>query len=426
MDAPIITSLLDLDFYKLTMQQLAFVYHPDIRVKFGFVCRTKNAGLSQVIPLSVLRAQFDHLQSLRFLEREIDFLRASKFIPSGLFQDEYLKHLQTYQLPKITVEVAGDGFRIEVEGRWSEKTLWETLVLSIVNELYNFYQLKSRGLAFDAPLADGRAVLAEKIRALCTSDLRRSLQPQCIVEFGTRRRFSASWQAYVTEQLAQELPELFVGTSNVNLALRLGMRPIGTFAHELDMVYSRLYGDRDLDIRLSHSYMLQDWWALYGEALSIALTDTCGTNAFFRDFSLGQARDWRGLRHDSGPWRVFGEKALSFYTDRGIDPKTKTIVWSDGLTPETILAIDQTFGRRIRCVFGWGTNLTNDFGTLALDKYGIRPLSIVVKVIESNGRPTVKLSDNPAKAIGPREEIERFQRIFGYRPEDYTYTECVY
>jgi nicotinate phosphoribosyltransferase len=123
---------------------------------------------------------------------------------------------------------------------------------------------------------------------------------------------------------------------------------------------------------------------------------------------------------------VFGEKALNFYTNRGIDPKTKTIVWSDGLTPETILAIDQTFGRRIRCVYGWGTNLTNDLGTLALDKYGIRPLSIVVKVIESNGRPTVKLSDNPAKAIGQREEIERFQRIFGYHPEDYTYTECVY
>ncbi|MBU1029489.1 nicotinate phosphoribosyltransferase [Patescibacteria group bacterium] len=426
MDEPIITSLLDLDFYKLTMQQLALIGHPDIRVKFGFVCRAKDVNLPGVIPVRVLREQLAHLRDLHFLPQDIKYLRSSKYIPPGLFCEEYLAHLRWLRLPEISVEVVGDQFQIEAEGLWSEVTLVETLALSIVNELYNYYQLRARDLPPGAPAKAGRERLNEKIQALQASSLRDSLQPQCIVEFGTRRRFAGWWQAYVADQLARRSPELFAGTSNVRLAQRFDLRPIGTFAHELDMVYSRLYGNRNLDIRVSHSYMLQDWWALYREPLSIALTDTYGTNAFFKDFNSVQAQDWRGVRHDSGSWLSFGEKVIAFYEQQGIDPQTKTVVWSDGLTPDVVLAINQTFGQRIRCVYGWGTNLTNDFGAGARENFGVRPLSIVMKVIESNGQPTVKLSDNPAKAIGPQAEIERFQRIFGYNPADYERVTCVY
>jgi nicotinate phosphoribosyltransferase len=426
MDIPIITMVTDADLYKFTMQQAAFLRYPQARVKFGFTCRTRNANLPAVIPVEVLRAQLDYLREVRALPPEIEFLRESKYIPRGMFREPYLQYLSGLELPGIDVEVVGDQFRIEAEANWPDVTLVETMVLSVVNELYNFFLLKALGLPQSAPADLGRARLYDKIRELKASGLRHALAPQCIVEFGTRRRYSRAWQSYVTAVLARELPELFAGTSNVRLAMDLQLRPIGTFAHEMDMVYSRLFGGRDEDIRGSHQRMLRDWWEIYGEPLSIVLTDTYGTDFFFGDFTPEQARDWRGFRHDSGPWRRFGEKGLEFYRSHGIDPTTKSIVWSDGLTPEVVLDIDRTFGRQIKCIYGWGTNLTNDFGPDAHARFGTGPLSIVMKVVSVNGLRAVKFSDNPAKAIGPREAVELFKRAFGYDDARYQYEECTY
>ncbi len=427
MDRTIIESLFDLDFYKLTMQQLQYLRHPSARVKLRFKCRTRGVNLPEVIPVGALREQLDHLRELRVTDEELSFLRHSRYIPHGMFRDRYLEFLGNLQLPEIILGVSGNDFIIESEGEWPVVTLTETLVLSVVNEMYNHYQLKEHGRdERDELWPLGYRVLADKIQLLAMSRLSDALVSNCLIEFGTRRRESRAWQREVTMMMSGEIPHIFAGTSNVHLAMELGLRPVGTFAHEMDMVYSRLFGDSDDDIRRSHGRMMLDWWELYGEPLSVALTDTYGTDFFFRDMLPSQVRNWLGLRHDSGPWKPFGEKVVSFYKRHDVDPKCKTVVWSDGLSPEVILAINEEFGRHIKCKYGWGTNLTNDFGSAAQDRFGVRPLSIVMKVVESNFLPTVKLSDNPAKAIGPTDTIARFQRVFGYNPDNFQYEECVY
>ena len=159
-------------------------------------------------------------------------------------------------------------------------------------------------------------------------------------------------------------------------------------------------------IRSSHNQVLTDWWELYGWGLSVAVTDTYGSEFFFRDMTESQARAWKGLRHDSGDPFEFGERAVRFYEKLGIDPREKLLIFSDGLELVTILRLSAQFHGRVKLSFGWGTNLTNDLG--------FEPVSIVVKAVEVDGRRTVKLSDNMAKATGTKEDIERFKRIFGH------------
>lgn len=236
-------------------------------------------------------------------------------------------------------------------------------------------------------------------------------------DFGTRRRFSREWHDLVAGRLCSELPQSrFTGTSNVYLAFKYGLPPVGTMAHEMFMVMSGIMHGDEAAIYASHNRVLEDWWDYYGVDLSIALTDTYSTDLFFQDMTPEQARNYRGLRQDSGDPIAFGEKAINFYQGLGIDPTEKTLVFSDGLDIETIFRIAEHFAGRIRCAFGWGTNLTNDLGFGAL--------SLVVKVVEACGHATVKLSDNLAKAIGSPEDIERFKRIFGYTGT--TYDACRY
>ena len=184
---------------------------------------------------------------------------------------------------------------------------------------------------------------------------------------------------------------------------------MGTSAHELNMVMSSIMNESDDRIRASHNRVLKDWWELYGWGLSVAVTDTYGSEFFFRDMTKSQARAWKGLRHDSGDPFEFGERAVGFYEDCGIDPKEKLLIFSDGLELDTILELSERFHGRVKLSFGWRTNLTNDMG--------IDPIAIVVKAVEACGTRTVKLSDNLAKATGSKEDIERFKRIFGHRHE---------
>jgi nicotinate phosphoribosyltransferase len=184
---------------------------------------------------------------------------------------------------------------------------------------------------------------------------------------------------------------------------------MGTSAHELYMVMSGIMHESDDRIRDSHNQVLKDWWELYGWGLSVAVTDTYGSEFFFRDMTDGQARAWKGLRHDSGDPFEFGERAIRFYESYGIDPRKKLLIFSDGLELETIVSLYERFHDRVKLSFGWGTNLTNDLG--------FEPVSIVVKAVEANGHRTVKLSDNLAKSTGTKEDIERFRRIFGHEHE---------
>ena len=277
------------------------------------------------------------------------------------------------------------------------------MALSIVNELYYQNKIQAFGLsAFEQELmyAKARVKLAEKIFSL------KDYPDITITDFGTRRRFSRDWQYYVIEVMKGELPTQFLGTSNVKAAMDQALLPMGTSAHEMYMVMSGIMHGSDDDIRASHSQTLVDWWDLYGWGLSVALTDTYGTDFFFRDFNSIQAKRWKGLRHDSGDPIIFGEKAIAFYQRHGINPMEKLLIFSDGLDVQTIIKIANHFRSRIKVSFGWGTNLTNDLL--------FKPLSLVVKVAKANGHGTVKLSDNLAKAMGDPNDVERFKRIFGH------------
>ena len=394
----IINSLLDIDFYKLTMAQVAFSRFPDAPVTFAFMNRTSTVSLPDIIAEDDLRAELERIGSLTFVPEELDFLRASEHLPAGRFSDEFLAFLADLHLPPANREVGPSTFRIEVTGPWPEATLWETLILSVVSELYGQAMLRQHNTTAEKAFAEGTQRLAIKI-ALIKSDPRVRLS-----DFGTRRRFSRDWHREVVVTLARELPSQFLGTSNVLLAKEIGLPPIGTFAHEMEMVFSGIFHGSNEQIRASHNKVLEIWWDEYGEALSIALTDTYGADFFLRNFSLNQARAWRGLRHDSGDPFEFGQKAIAFYKRLGIDPKTKQLVFSDGLEVETMLQLVDHFDGRIQVLFGWGTNLTNDVG------FG--PLSLVVKAVRSCGYGTVKLSDNLDKAIGSAADIQRFMRIF--------------
>jgi len=397
----IVRSLLDLDFYKLTMAQLVWRRFGDWPVVYGLTNRTKKVRLADVVDERRLRRELDKVQGLRFGRQELDWLKESPHLKRGFFCDGFLDFLKGLRLPPYELRVNDGQFVLSVKGRWCEAIFWETLMLSVVNELYNHELFRREKISGRMIALDGEVRLRRKLLDLryWTPDVR-------FIEFGTRRRYGRDWQAQVLEIILRHGPEMLIGTSNVDLARRFGLKPIGTFAHELYMVCAAAGRDNDDDVRRSHNQVIQNWWQEYGEPLSIALTDTFGSEFFFRDFTPQQARDWRGLRQDSGDPFAFGERAIGFYASLGIDPLTKTIVFSDGLDSRTIIALQQRFGGRIRVVFGWGTNLTNDCG--------YDPLSLVVKATEACGRPTVKLSDNLAKAMGPPAEVERYKRIFGY------------
>lgn len=401
---PIISSLLEPDFYKFTMAQLVWSLHRDVPVRYGFTNRTASVPLADVVPESRLREEIAHVRSLRFTEEELAFLRDCPQHPKGLFRDGFLSFLAGLRLPEVAVEKVGGQFRIETAGPWPEAIWWETMLLNIVNELYYRELMAKDGIAADKERGDalwreGSRRLREKIARL------KGIPDARIIEFGNRRRFSGTWQETVLNVLMDEVPTQLVGTSNVRLAKAYGVKASGTFAHELYMVYSGIYRGSDDELRGSHNRVLRDWWDMYGEALAVALTDTYGSGFFFRDLSPEQAAQWKWLRHDSGDPEAFGEKAVAFYQGLGIDPASKGIVYSDGLDIEVIERLHRRFNGRIGLLYGWGTNLTNDLG--------YKPLSLVMKAVESCGMPTVKLSDNPAKATGPAELVERFMRVFG-------------
>src|SRR3989344_2482355 len=317
---PVIWSLLDLDFYKLTMAQLAFFRHRDVLVTYAFKNRTKRVKLPEFVTVTQLQDEFEHVRTLRPTQAELGYLRCCRHLPAGFFLEEFLRFFAQLQLPPVDVRVVDGEFEITVTGKWSEAIFWETMILDVVNEFYFREQVKRSGKSLQDVWAEGDRRLDEKIRVLkANPEIRFS-------DFGTRRRFSYDWQEYVLGRLDQELPEgqLF-GTSNVALARHLDLPPIGTLAHEMDMVYSGIYDAGDDDsIRQSHQRMLGDWFIFYGEQLSIALTDTYGTDFFFQDFTQVQAREWRGLRQDSGDPLEFGEKALEFYRLKGVNPLAKT------------------------------------------------------------------------------------------------------
>ncbi|MBI5742589.1 MAG: nicotinate phosphoribosyltransferase [Candidatus Niyogibacteria bacterium] len=402
----IIGSLLDLDFYKLTMGQAVFKLYPKVVVKYAFKNRTKKVRLGEHIREADLRAELDYVRTLRFTEEELDYLRKLRILGERVFAEDYLRFLGALRLPDYDLRLDRGEIVLEFPGLWSEAIYWETIALAIANELYYRSTTRKRGRLYGA----GMVRLDAKIRVL------REHPEITFLEFGTRRRFSGKWQHNVTETLASELPRQMIGTSNVLLAKQLEIAPKGTVAHEWFMVIAGIFGQYNDLLHFSHYQALDDWWHFYGAKLSIALTDTFGTRFFFESMDLKQAERWTGLRQDSGDPFVFGESAIKFYEKHGIDPREKLIVFSDGLDVDLVVKLHEHFKGRIKTTFGWGTNLTNDLGP--------EPLSLVIKAVEAEGRGLVKLSDNLAKATGRPEDVERYKRVFGYTND--SSSECRY
>ena len=403
-EKPIINSLLDIDYYKLTMAQIAFIFFRFLKVMFGFKNRTTSIKLAKIVKEKDIRRELDHVRTIKGItNKEADYLKSRK-----IFEKVFIDFFRRLTLPEYNLTADGDQYILTFKGNWPEVTFWETISLSIINRLYYRVLLEKMNKAQRQEVyAEGRRRLTEKIKILKENPLIK------FVDFGTRRRFSRSWHEYVLTRLINEVSSNLLGTSNIYLAMKYDIEPVGTFAHEMFMVFSGMFKD---DIKGSHNKVLQYWWNEYGLDLSIALTDTYTSDFFFRDMTYEQALNWKGLRQDSGDPIEFGEKAIKFYESHGIDPRKKLIVFSDGLDINVIQRLVNHFNGRIKVAFGWGTNLTNDLG--------LKALSLVVKVIESNGEGTVKLSDNLAKAVGSPENIERYKKIY---EAEIKYNEtCVY
>ncbi len=401
-DAPIIPSLLDIDSYKFTMGQLVYQKYPSVPVRYGLRNRTKTVNLAEVIPIEALREQLDHARTLRFTKSELDYLDGTKEYQRSMFTRGYIEFFDDYQLPSYELSVVDGDFQLEFTGPWSSQIYWETIALAIINELYYRYLTsKMNQSEFDCLITNGLHLLEAKIKKL------KDFPEIKFMEFGTRRRFAFWWQERVIEILAQRLPPTqFLGTSNTYLAKKFGIEAMGTSAHELFMVLACLRGETDAGIFDSTNLVLDDWWELYGQGLSIALPDTFGSDYFFRNWSPEKAQQWKGTRQDSGDPFEYADKVITFYHQLGIDSRKKMLIFSDGLDVDLMIELWKRFHDLIQVGFGWGTNLTNDLG--------LKPLSLVIKVLEAAGRPAVKLSDNIAKALGEPAEVERYKQIFGY------------
>ena len=392
----IIHSLLDTDLYKFTMMQVVLHHFPGARVEYRFKCRNPGVDLARFA--SEIREEVRGLCSLQFKDAELSYLRSMRFIKS-----DFVDFLGLFRLNEKYIDITplpSGELDISIKGPWLHTILFEIPVLAIVNEVY------FRNTQPQADVAEGRRRLETKIGQLQAeglSDLK-------IADYGTRRRFSKSWHEEVLRTLnarlgavttpvqrGVQLPQL-AGTSNVLYAMKLGLIPLGTMAHEYLQACQAL-GPR---LRDSQIFGFESWAREYRGDLGIALSDVYGMNAFLRDFDLYFCKLFDGARHDSGDPFQWGERMLAHYLANRVDPLTKTLIFSDGLTVPRTIELYRQFRGRCQLAFGIGTNLTNDLG--------YEPLQIVIKMIRCNDQPVAKLSDTPSKNMCEDEKYLAYLR----------------
>ena len=405
---PIIRSLLDTDFYKLLMLQLIWSLHPDVQATFSLINRSRHVRLADIVDEGELRAQLDHARTLSFSKKELIWLAGNTFYgETQMFKPGFIAWLADFRLPPYELTKRDGQYELSFHGPWTHTTMWEIPALAIINELRTRAVLRGEGrFALDITYARAKAKLWEKVERL------RKLDGLLISDFGTRRRHSFLWQRWCVEALKEGLGEAVLGTSNVLLAMDGDLEAIGTNAHELPMVAAAL-AETDEELRAAPYRVLDEWRRTYGGNLLVALPDAFGTRAFLAD-APDWVADWTGFRPDSAPPITGGEEIIAWWKAKGRDPREKLLVFSDGMDIDSIEEAHRHFTGRVRMSFGWGTNLTNDFkGCLPGGGEALDPISLVCKVTDANGRPAVKLSDNPEKATGDPAEITRYLRVFG-------------
>jgi len=389
----IIRSLLDTDLYKFTMMQVVLHQFPAAQVEYRFKCRTPGVQLAP--HLEEISREVEALGELRFRDEELAYLRNLRFMKSDFVDFLALFHFNRKYIEARAGSVPGE-IEIVIRGPWLHTILFEIPVLAIVSEVY--FRRTQPG----ADLAEGRRRLRAKI------DRVRQVDPTLefkISDYGTRRRFSFDWHEEIIRVLRSEIPQSFAGTSNVLLAMRHGVRPLGTLAHEY-MQACQALGPRLRDAQI---YALDKWAQEYRGDLGIALSDTYGTEAFLRDFDMYFCKLFDGARHDSGDPFAWGEKMIAHYQKNRVDPVSKTLIFSDQLSVPLAIEIAQRFHGRIRTAFGIGTNLTNDVG--------VEPINIVIKMTECNGQPVAKVSDAPGKTVSTDPGYLAYLRqVYGLEP----------
>jgi nicotinate phosphoribosyltransferase len=401
---PIVRSLIDTDFYKLLMCQSIFRNKPDTNVTFSLINRTTRIRLADLIDEGELREQLDHVRSLSL--GESTWLRGNMFYGKRqMFRPDFMEWFEGMRLPPYHLEKKDGQYELTFAGSWPEVMLWEIPALAVIMELRSRAVLTKLG-KFELQVLYARAMtrLWEKIERL------RAIDGLRIADFGTRRRHSFLWQDWCVQAMQEGLGAKFTGTSNCRVAMRRDIEAIGTNAHELPMVYSAL-ANSDAELAQAPYQVLADWQEEHDGNLRIMLPDTYGSDGFLKNAPDWLA-SWTGIRIDSGDPATGAENAIRWWRERGEDPATKLVIFSDGLDVDQIEQLHHQFLGRVKVSFGWGTMLTNDFRDLVPGD-GLAPFSLVCKAVSANGRPTVKLSDNPGKALGPKDQIERYKRVFG-------------
>jgi nicotinate phosphoribosyltransferase len=409
---PAIRTLLDTDFYKLLMLQMIWKMHRERQVTFQLINRTTSVRLAEIVDERELIDQLDHARTLSFAKNELIWLAGNTFYGTRhIFEPAFMEWLAHFRLPDYELHKRNGQYELTFSGLWAETTMWEIPALAIINELRARAATRTMSrFDLDVLYARAKAKLWSKVERL------RILQregPLKISDFGTRRRHGFLWQRWCVEALQEGLGDSFIGTSNVKHAMDTGLEAIGTNAHELPMVYAALARD-EAELREAPYAVLRDWATMYGGNLLVVLPDCFGTTAFLRN-APDWVADWKGARPDSKPPLEASRELVEWWRERGRDPSEKLIVLSDAMDIDSIEEAARALRGEVNLSFGWGTNLTNDFrGCAPAGPVGqLKAISLVCKVVEADGRPAVKLSDNPDKALGSPEEIERYQSVFG-------------
>ena len=372
--SPVLHTLLDTDAYKLHMQQAVFHHYYDVDVAAEFRCRGDDL---LGIYADAIREQVDAMQHLTLQDEEYQWLSGLPF-----FKADYLNWLRDFRYRPEQVTVVNDNGKLDIrlEGPWREVIMWEVPLLAVISELAHRYRSPETGVA------QAVAALENKLAAFSTLTAGLDMSRFRLMDFGTRRRFSRDVQEAIVKRLQQE--PWFVGTSNYDLARRLNLTPMGTQAHEWFQAHQQI----SPDLANSQRAALAAWLEEYPNQLGIALTDCITMDAFLRDFGPEFAERYQGLRHDSGDPVEWGEKAIAHYEKLGIDPMSKVLVFSDNLDLAKAVELYRHFSTRVNLSFGIGTRLTCDIPQ-------VKPLNIVIKLVECNGKPVAKLSDSPGKTI---------------------------
>jgi nicotinate phosphoribosyltransferase len=382
-----LSSLLDNDFYKFTMQQAVIKLFPKAKARYKFINRGKELfpeGFAEA-----LRHSVDAMAILQLTKEEKKFLA----VTCPYLDPVYLDFLEGYRYDpsEVTIKVENGVLNIEMEGYWYRTILWEVPLLALVSELY--YRLQNLQRISDEEIT---RITKEKIQKYNALNI-------TVAEFGTRRRHSYKVHRLVVEALKQYGDKSFVGTSNVHMAMLNQTKPIGTHAHEWFMFHAARYG-----YKMANTLALEHWVEVYRGDLGIALSDTYTSDVFFEQFDKKFAKLFDGVRHDSGDALEFADKTIKHYEKMGINPLSKTIIFSDALNYDKVARIAAYCKEKIGISFGIGTNLTNDVG--------LKPLNIVIKLIEAYPEdgpwvPVVKLSDEKGKYTGEKEIIELSKKI---------------